>query len=187
VNIDREDIIRLTEQYGGQWGLNHARRLLHVISMIGEGETYDSDVVWLSAYLHDWGAYVPWAQDGVDHALRSRQVAETFLVERKYPEEFKARVLECIEFHHSGNPNRSIESILLSDADGLDFLGVVGVLRDFAKNPKEMKKAFELSKKRREKIPNQLLLPKSKVIAAKRIDEMDTLLSTFEEETQGCF
>ncbi|HEX7588150.1 MAG TPA: hypothetical protein VF478_07535 [Anaerolineae bacterium] len=141
----------------------------------------------LSAHLHDWGAYVPWARDGVDHALRSTEVAETFLAERNFPEGFKARVLECIEFHHSANPDRSIESILLSDADGLDFLGVVGVLRDFAKNPKDMKKAFESTRKRRKTVPHQLLLQKSRELAAARIIEMDALLSTFEQETQGYF
>jgi hypothetical protein len=26
--INREEIIRLTEEYGGQWGINHTRRLL---------------------------------------------------------------------------------------------------------------------------------------------------------------
>ena len=187
MNIDKADIVGLTEQYGGPWGLNHTRRLLHLISIIGEGQAYDCDAVWLAAHLHDWGAYAPWAQDGVDHALRSRQVAETFLTERKFPEEFKARVLECIEFHHSGDPNRSIEAILLSDADGLDFLGVVGVLRDFAKSAKDMKKAFETSKKRRQNIPSQLVLEKSKGLAAKRIDEMDALFSAFKEETNGCF
>jgi uncharacterized protein len=187
VNIDKNDITRLTEQYGGQWGLNHTRRLLHLISIISEGQTYDPDVVWLAAYLHDWGAYVPWARDGVDHAARSKQVAETFLAEREYPAEFNARVLECIEFHHNGNPKRSIESILLSDADALDFLGVVGVLRDFAKNPKDMKRALEASKKRRKAIPGMLLLQKSREIAAKRVEEMDTLFAAFEEETQGYF
>ena len=187
MNIDRDDIVHLTEEYGGPWGLNHTRRLLHLISLISDEQTYDADVVWLSAHLHDWGAYAPWAQDGVDHALRSKQVAETFLVARDLPEEFKARVLECIEFHHSGNPDRSIESILLSDADALDFLGVVGVLRDFAKNPKDMKKAFESTKKRRKTIPQQLLLQESRELAVRRIEEMDALLSTFEEETHGYF
>ncbi len=141
MNIDRDEIIRLTEEYDGPWGINHTRRLLHLIAVIGEGQSYDSEVVWVSAHLHDWGGYSPWAQAGVDHALRSKQVAETFLAERNYPEDFKARVLECIEFHHSGDPNRSIESILLSDADALDFLGVVGVMRDRQKS-----KGFEGSR-----------------------------------------
>ena len=79
MNIDKDDIIHLTEKYGGPWGINHTRRLLHLVSVIGEGQQYDSDAVWLAAHLHDWGAYAPWAQDGVDHAVRSKQVAETFL------------------------------------------------------------------------------------------------------------
>jgi hypothetical protein len=95
--------------------------------------------------------------------------------------------MECIEFHHSGDPNRSIESILLSDADALDFLGVVGVMRDCAKSSKDLKGAVETIKKRRERLPNMIRLDKSKTIAAKRIKEMDELLTTFEEETCGYF
>jgi hypothetical protein len=69
----------------------------------------------------------------------------------------------------------------------LDFLGVVGVLRDFAKNPKDMRKAFESTKKRGKTVPLQLLFQKSRELAATRIVEMDSLLSTFVEETQGYF
>lgn len=187
MNIDQAEIIRLTEEYGGLWGINHTRRLLHLIAIIGEGQAYDTEVVWVAAHLHDWGGYSPWAQAGVDHALRSKQVAETFLAERKYPEDFKARVLECIEFHHSGDPNRRIESILLSDADALDFLGVVGAMRDCAKSPKDLKGAVETIKKRRERLPNVICLGKSKTIATKRIKETDELLAAFEEETYGYF
>ena len=187
MNIDRDEIARLTEEYGGQWGINHTQRLLNLISIIGEGQQYDSDVVWLAAHLHDWGGYPKWAQKDVDHALRSRQVAETFLRERKCSEDLIELVLECIEFHHSGGSNRSIESILLSDADALDFLGVVGVLRDFSKNPKDLRKAYEATKKRREKVPGLICLDKSKDIAAERIKQMDELLATFEMDSFGYF
>ncbi len=80
--IDKEEIVRLTEEYGGPWGINHTRRLLHLISIIGEGQEYNAEVVWVAAHLHDWGGYPKWAQTGVDHALRSRQVAEEFLAEK---------------------------------------------------------------------------------------------------------
>ncbi len=36
--INKDEIARLTEEYGGQWGINHTRRLLRLISMIGEGQ-----------------------------------------------------------------------------------------------------------------------------------------------------
>jgi uncharacterized protein len=161
--------------------------LLRLISTIGEGQEYDSDAVWLAAHLHDWGGYARWAQPGVDHALRSKQIAETFLAQQGYPRDLVELVLECIEHHHSGDPDRSIEAILLSDADALDFLGVVGVLRDFSKNPRDLRKGYEAAKKRREKLPQMLCLDKSKDMAAKRIAEMDEVLASFESDSFGYF
>jgi uncharacterized protein len=187
MNIDRNEIVRLTEEYGGQWGINHTRRLLHLVSMIGEGQQYDSEAVWLAAHLHDWGGYPKWAQKDVDHALRSAEVSETFLTEIGCPDNLIRLVLECIKLHHSGGLNRSIESILLSDADALDFLGVVGVLRDFSKNPKDLRKAYEITKKRREKLPGLIALDKSKEIAGERYRQMDELLARFEQDSWGYF
>ena len=119
--------------------------------------------------------------------MRSREVAETFLAEWGYPEDWSALVLECIEHHHSGDPNRSVESILLSDADALDFLGVVGILRDFSKNPRDLRKGYEATRKRREKIPQMLCLEKSRELAAERIRQMDEMLAAFEAGSFGCF
>ena len=186
-SIDHEEIIRLTEKCSGKWGINHALRLLHWISIIGEGIQFNQEVVWLAAYLHDWGAYSPWAQAGVDHALRSRQIAQEFLMERDTPDELLQPVLECIESHHLGDPNRRIEAILLSDADALDFLGAVGILRDVARKPRDLRGAYQAIKNRRQIIPGMICLEKTKEIAQKRIEEMDTILKTFEEETNGYF
>ncbi len=187
MNLDRNEIAALTEEYGGAWGINHTRRLLHIISIIGEGQRYNEEAVWLAAHLHDWGAYGKWAQKDVDHALRSAQVAEPFLVERGCPKELVDLVLECIRLHHSGGPQRSYESILLSDADALDFLGVVGVLRDFSKNPRDLRKAYEVVRKRRKNLPDLLCLEASKKLAADRIRQMDELLAWFERDSWGCF
>jgi uncharacterized protein len=186
-DIDRDEIARLTEEYGGQWGINHARRLLHLISLIGEGQPYNQDAVWLAAHLHDWDAYQPWAERGVDHALRSKQVAETFLAERDCPEDLRGLVLECIEHHHHSDPGRSLEAILFYDADALDFLGVVGVLRDFSKNPRDLRKGYEATKKRRETLPATLCLEKSRELARSRIQIMDELLARFEADSGGYF
>jgi uncharacterized protein len=185
--IDREEIVRLTENYGGSWGLNHTRRLLHLISIIGEGLEYNPEVVWVAAHLHDWGGYPRWAQLGVDHALRSRQIAEEFLVQKGYAPDLLAATLECIEYHHGGDPHRRIEALLLSDADALDFLGVVGVLRDFSKKPGDLRKAYEAVLERKEKLLQSICLESSWAIVAQRLASMERLLATFEEETFGCF
>jgi len=187
MNIDRDEIERLTEAYGGQWGLNHTRRLLRLVAIIGNGLQFDQEAVWLAAHLHDWGAYPQWAQKDVDHALRSAEVAEAFLRERGCPEEFSANVVACIRLHHLCGLDRSLESVLLSDADILDFLGVVGVLRDFSKNPKEMRKAVDTIKKRRETLPGHLVLDRANESAAERLRQMAALLVQFEQDSGGFF
>jgi uncharacterized protein len=187
ISIDREEIVRLTEEYGGPWGINHTRRLLHLISVIGEGREYNAEVVWIAAHLHDWGGYPKWMQAGADHALRSRQVAEKFLVEKGCAPELLQPILESIEYHHGSDPNRRIEALLLSDADALDFLGVVGVLRDFSKKPGDLRKAYEVVQSRKEKLRQSICLGSSKGMAAQRLETMERLLVTFEEETFGFF
>jgi uncharacterized protein len=187
MNIDRDEMARLTEEYGGQWGINHTRRLLRLIELIGTGRTYNTDALWVAAHLHDWGGYAPWKQAGVDHAARSREIAGPFLQERGYPADFIDLVLECIAYHHTCTPDRSLEAILLSDADALDFLGAVGVLRLFSKNALDLRGAYSAVKKRRAMLPDAIILDTSKTIAAERIKHMDDLLAAFEAETFGCF
>ncbi len=184
---EKEQIIALTRQYGGEWTLNHTNRLLRLVDQIGAGIPYDPDIVWMAAHLHDWGAYDPWVQEGVDHALRSGEVAQPLLAERGYSPEFIQAVLECITTHHKGDPNRRIEAILLSDADALDFLGAMGVLREFSRQPKDMRKAYENAQKRLKKLPGLLCLETSRQMAAGRVEEMKQLLASFNEESFGLF
>ena len=187
MHVDCDELVRLTEEYGGPWGINHTRRLLQLIAIIGEGQSYNTDALWVAAHLHDWGAYGKWAQAGADHALRSQQVAEAFLAERDYAPDEAKLILDCIEFHHADNSARCLEVQLLSDADALDFLGVVGVLRDVSKNARDLRQAYDVSRKRRAKLPGMLCLAKSKEIATQRLADMDALFAKFEADTFGCF
>jgi hypothetical protein len=161
--------------------------LLKLIGQIGAGLTYNHEALWIAAHMHDWGAYAPWAQKGVDHVLRSGQVVDEYLTAHDCAAELKALILECIALHHTAGPNRSLEAVLLRDADGLDFLGVVGVLRDFSKNPRDLRAAYEQVKKRRLTVPPMLQLATAKAIAEKRIREMDALLQQWDADSFGCF
>lgn len=187
MNLDKDEIARLTEEHGGKWGINHTRRLLHLVEEIGKGLMYNAEAIWIAAHLHDWGAYAPWAQKGVDHVERSGGVADDFLTERGCPDDLKALILECIALHHRTGADRSLEATLLRDADALDFLGVVGVLRDFSKNPRDLRAAHEQVRKRREKVPGMLQLERARIMGAERVSEMDALLQEFETESFGCF
>ena len=157
------------------------------MNLIGDGRDYDEEVVWLVAHLHDWGGYQPWAEPGVDHALRSAEVAEDFLRQRGYPEPRLALVLEAIRTHHAAGPGRCLEAELLSDADALDFLGSIGVLRMFAMSGRDLRKAHEKASKRRAELPGLLCLQASRRLAAARLKEMDDVLEAFERDSFGLF
>jgi uncharacterized protein len=187
--IDQDGIARLTEEHGGAWAIEHTRRLLRLTRSLAGNEPYDEEVVWLAAHLHDWGAYPPWAKPGMDHVEASLTAVGPFLADRGCPESTRSRVLECIALHHSDAvPAESTrEAILLHDADALDFLGAVGILRDFSKNPRELRKGYESAVKRRGKLPQTLVLEGSVKIAEQRLRDMDAFLAAFVADSFGCF
>lgn len=185
--IDKDEIQQLTREYGGDWGLNHSKRLLDLVSRISGDYEYNAEVIWLCAYLHDWGGYAKWKLPGIDHAQRSGEVVEEFLSNRGYPQDKLFEVLECITTHHSAGINRSIEAQLLSDADALDFLGCIGILRIFSKRTKDLRAAYENAKLKREQLPGKLCLEESQAIAVQRLDRMDQMLAWLEQETQDNF
>jgi uncharacterized protein len=187
MQLDRDEVVVLTEEYGGPWGINHTRRLLQLVDLIDGGQDYDVEAVWLAAHLHDWGGYEAWAQPGVDHALRSAEVASDFLRARACPEERIDVVLEAIRTHHSAGPGRRLEAALLSDADALDFLGAVGVLRTFSMVPRNLRGACEKAKERRQRLPRELCLQASRDLAEARLAEMDELFRAFEDEAFGLY
>lgn len=185
--LDKQRLADLTLRYGGNWGLDHSRRILHLVSILGEGVDYDADVIAVAAYLHDWGGYTEFAQQGVDHAVRSTEVAREFLADTGLPDDEAALVLECIENHHGGDPGRSIESRLFTDADALDLLGIVGTLRIFAMWPRDIRAGHAATKRWRETCLKAISLEQTKPIADQRVAETDHLLRMFEQETFGIF
>ena len=60
------------------WGWRHSERdyLFGMAVAEAEGLTVDPDVMFAAAFLHDWGGIEPFAVAGVDHAVRSVQLAE---------------------------------------------------------------------------------------------------------------
>lgn|GEM_PF-1656406 len=183
--INREEVAQLTQEYGKDWGVNHAKRLLHLVSIIADGREYNEEAIWLAAYLHDWGGYQKWMQPGMEHYDRSVEVIREFLTERECPEDMKKLVLEIIAFHHGGDPDRSFESRIFTDADAIDLLGACGFARCFGMAYRDLQTGLAITKKFREMSAKALTTDKGRELAAKRIEETDQLLKTFEEETFG--
>lgn len=172
---------------GGEYGLNHSKRLIALIDLIAAGKPYNKGVVLFCAYTHDLGAFKKHAKEGVDHATRSREVVETLLDDYDFREEDKLTILEVIENHHKKNTGKSFESLLLRDADALDFLGFIGISRDFSRAPHDLKKGFQSIKRHRNDLAKIVELDTAKKILKERILEMDNFIDIFEKESMKLY
>ena len=57
VRLTLDDIIQMTLQVGEKWAVAHAKRLIELTKQIGADIPYDSHIMELAAYMHDWGAF----------------------------------------------------------------------------------------------------------------------------------
>ena len=118
---------------------SHQPRLYALTVLIGAGLEYDDDVVFAAAWLHDVGVFSghrpedPAVLADWDNVAYAVALAPSVLRDAGFPEEKTGAVVEAIRTHQpSGNPV-SIEGLILRDADILEQLGAVGVLRTVCK------------------------------------------------------
>jgi len=186
--LSLEDLLELTRQHGEGWAVAHALRLLELIREIGAGIPYDPVAMTTATYLHDWGAFPSYAQRGVEHALRSRRVAETeILPHMDLSPAAQEIVLEAIELHdyRDPRPTHSNEALLLREADMLEFLGMIGMARDFARGPRDVAACHRRILDRRTGIDGRFTLPRAREIAQIRLDRMTQCLAWLDEEGFG--
>ena len=171
------------------WGINHCQRVFHMVPEIAGTHVFDEELVFIAAMLHDLGSYPGYALGNMDHALRSKGLASSYLTELKYPRQKIPFILEAIESHmFYCEPGRSIEAILLRDADILDLLGNIGLMRlfslvgldDWASTPEE---ALERAKAFAEALPGKIQTRLGKRIAVRRREETMRFLNGLKRQT----
>jgi HD superfamily phosphodiesterase len=182
------DIIQMTQKVGDNWAVAHAKRLIELVKQISLDFPYDSRVMKLAAYMHDWGAFPSYVQKGVEHAVRSRQVVEAeILPHLDLTTDQQAILLETIELHDYRDMRtpKSNEALLLREADMLEFLGAIGLAREFARGPKNVETCYKRVLSRRDGIQGCLTIPRAQEIAQVRFERMNIFIKELEEESLG--
>ena len=118
---------------------DHVLRVLKRCIRLGEELNADLVVLVAAVYLHDLGRhYIDDKAHGSLSALKAQPVLERI----NFPEQKRDKVLHAIRVHDvSASPEdrTTLESKILYDADKIDTLGVVGILRYirhfYRKNP----------------------------------------------------
>ena len=108
---------------------DHILRVLRRCIHLGEKLDADLEILVAAVYLHDLGRHYI---DDKAHGTLSALKAEPVLERINFPQEKRATVLHAISVHDVGatpEDRTTLESKILYDADKIDTLGVVGVLR----------------------------------------------------------
>ena len=180
-----QTIEAMTRTDGEGWGQAHARRVLALAERIRGDLRYDHEAFAYAVMLHDWGAFPRYRLPGVDHALRSRQVAEwEILPQTTLSEDQRMLVLDAIELHdyRDTRPVATPEALLLREADFLDFLGVIGIAREFAWGPNDLPRCYERIVARRDALRGRFTLPRAQAIAEQRFATMQATLDLLVDE-----
>jgi uncharacterized protein len=187
-HLNLADLEAMTLADGEGWALPHVRRLLRLMQEIGADLAYDAHALGIAVYLHDWGAFPRYRQPGVEHALRSRQVAEAeILPQMDLTSAQITLILDAIERHDYRDPRPapSSEALLLREADFLDFLGAIGFARAFAWGPNDLSTCYRRIQSRREALQDRFTLPRAQALAATRLARLAQCLDWLQEESLG--
>ncbi len=99
----------------------------------------------------------------------------------------KDNLLEAIELHdyRDMRPTQSSEALLLREADMLEFLGMIGIARDFARGPRNVETCYKRILSRRADIRGRFTIPHAQEIAKVRFERMEKGLQWLNEESFG--
>jgi HD superfamily phosphodiesterase len=109
--------------------LDHILRVRERCHRLGKALNADPEILVAAVYLHDLGRhYIP----DTAHGALSAEKAGPVLERIHFPTEKREPALHAIRVHDvsaTSDQRTSIESKILYDADKIDTLGVIGVLR----------------------------------------------------------
>jgi len=174
---------------------SHQPRLYDLTREIGAGQTYDDDVVFATVWLHDLGVFVghrpedPVALAAWDCVAYAMKQTPDVLTRFGFPAEKIPAVVAAIRTHQPRENPASIEGIIVRDADILEQLGVIAVLRTVCKIGRDTRfqtfsDALRLLQKNADTLPGMLKLPRARELAGLRLQALRAFLVSAESE--GC-
>ena len=173
---------------------SHQPRLYSLAKQLAEGKAYDDDVLYAAAWMHDLGVFVGHRPEKVEDLARWDNVAyamrETPALLRRFgfPPERIAAVVELIRTHQPSAQPTCFEAVLLRDADILEQLGAVGILRTVSKVGRDTRfvrfsDALRVLRQNANELPWKLQLEAARRLAAPRLEALLSFLRAAEAET----
>ncbi|WP_022853927.1 HD domain-containing protein [Thermodesulfatator atlanticus] len=202
-----EEARKFYENAGSSHRLDHVKRVIALAEHIAQKEGADVDVVKVAALFHDIGRQKEKETQGkICHAAYGAEKVKEILAKYNLPQDFIERVsgaIRCHRFRSNERP-KTLEAMVLFDADKLDALGAVGIGRAFLfagevgarlHNPEvDLEKtrpysredtAWREFKLKLSKIKDQMLTSEGKRLARERYRFMEEFFERLHKEVSG--
>ena len=174
----------------------HQPRLYALTRLVGAGLSYDDDVVHAAVWMHDLGVFYGHRPNDLKELKRWDSVK--YAMERSpwllasfgFPSTKIDAVVEAIRTHQPSGDPVTIEGVILRDADILEQLGAIAILRTASKIGRDTRfqrftDAVAILQKVLKTLPPMIRLDSTGALAAPKIAAIEAFLSAVEEESHG--
>jgi uncharacterized protein len=171
----------------------HQPRLHALAVRLGQGLEFDDDVLFAAAWMHDLGVFLghrpqdPAELARWDHLPYTIARSRELLADWGFPAHKLDAVAAAILTHQPQSEPESIEAILLRDADILEQLGAVGLLRAVAKIGRDTRYStfsavLPVLRQAADELPGRLRTASARALAGPRVEVVRQFLHAAEQE-----
>ena len=173
----------------------HQPRLYALAVEVGRGLAFDDDVLFAAAWLHDLGVFYGHRPEDPEELARwdnveyAAQRTPEVLAEAGFPASKVGAVIRAIRAHQPLADPDTMEGTILRDADILEQLGAMAVLRTACKVGRDTRfqtftQVAESLRQALTKLPPLLRLDTSRILAQAKMLALDAFLAALEREAK---
>jgi HD superfamily phosphodiesterase len=174
------------------WGYSHCGRDYTLARQLASADhaRIDDDVLFAAAYLHDMAAFKPWADDKRDHSDVGAESIDAALKGTDFPSGKLDAVRAAIRTHMYYRDPVGPEATYLHDADALDWLGAIGIVRVIGLvdpeggNPTGPD-AIKMIEDNLKNVPAKVVSPAGRALIAARLAESRQFLQQLRAESNN--
>lgn len=185
-----QDAARPADKFG------HQPRLYRLACQLAAGMAFDDDVLFAAAWMHDLGVFVGHRPEDPTELARWNHVPYTIDRTREllpawgFPAEKLDRVAEAIRTHQHFDQPEQVEAALLRDADILEQLGAIGILRSVVKVGRDTRyqtysQVRPVLEKALQELPAKLHFETAQAAAVQRVAALRAFLAAVASEADG--
>lgn len=185
------DYIRIEARPEDKFG--HQPRVYALATQIADGMEYDDDILFAAAWMHDLGVFTghrpkdPAQLSAWNHVPYTIRRSRELLTTWGFPVEKLDGVEAAIRYHQAKDEPITAEGILMRDADILEQLGAIGVLRAAVKIGRDTRyRSFSsivpVLNEAVNHLASQTRLTSSKIMAESRARMLRSFIAAINEE-----